>query len=189
MRKPHQAAITIVMLGLCAAWAQDRASNAEARVSSASEPIPGQAEKPASSRAKRHRKITLNKDDRSAVVEAALEAKRHRYHERDCSHLVHAIYEHAGFPYPYAPSDGLYSGAQGFERVTRPQPADLVVWHGHVGIVIHPSQHAFLSFLSRGPAVDDYRSRYWKGRGEPRFYRYVKNDACPGCTLARGNGE
>ena len=95
---------------------------------------------------------------------------------RDCSHLVHAIYERAGFSYPYADSNDLYDGAQGFRRVPRPQPADLIVWHGHVGIVVRPSTHKFFSFLSGGPGLDDYHSRYWRGRGEPRFYRYVKSN-------------
>jgi hypothetical protein len=31
--------------------------------------------------------------------------------------------------------------------------------------------------LRTGPGIDDYRSRYWKSRGEPRFYRYIKNDS------------
>lgn len=135
------------------------------------------------------RQSTLNKDERKAVISAALASKRSRYGEHDCSHLVHAIYQQAGFPYHYADSDELYDGAKGFLRVSKPQSADLVVWHGHVGIVTQPSRHEFFSFLSRGPGVNDYRSRYWKGRGEPRFYRYVKNDSCPGCTLADGNGE
>ena len=46
----------------------------------------------------------------------------------DCSHLVHAIYLQAGFPYPYASSSDLYDGTDDFRRVNRPQPGDLVVW-------------------------------------------------------------
>ena len=139
--------------------------------------------------ARHRRKSSLNKDDRQAVIVAALASRKHRYGEHDCSHLVHAIYERAGFPYTYVPSDDLYDGVEGFQRVSRPQPADLVVWHGHVGIVLRPQQHAFFSFLSAGPGVDDYYSRYWRSRGEARFYRYLKNDPCPGCALAPGNGE
>jgi cell wall-associated NlpC family hydrolase len=135
------------------------------------------------------RKGSLNKSDRQRVIAAALSSKRPRYGEHDCSHLVHAIYQRAGFPYQYADSDDLYAGVGGFQRVSKPQPADLVVWHGHVGIVTQPSHHQFFSFLSAGPGVDNYRSRYWRGRGEARFYRYVKNDACPGCTPAARDGE
>ena len=125
----------------------------------------------------RSKSHTLNKDDRSSVVAVALHSKKARTAGRDCSHLVHSIYQNAGFPYAYADSEDLYDGVKGFQRVTRPEAADLVVWHGHVGIVIHPQRHEFFSLLSSGPGVDDYRSRYWKGRGQPRFYRYVKNDS------------
>lgn len=136
-----------------------------------------------------HKPKTLNKQERKTVIAAALASKHHHYGEHDCSHLVHAIYQRAGFPYPYADSNDLYDGARGFQRVAEPEQADLVVWHGHVGIVTLPSRHEFFSFLSRGPGVNDYRSRYWKGRGEPRFYRYLKDESCPGCTLARGKSE
>jgi cell wall-associated NlpC family hydrolase len=126
---------------------------------------------------------TLNGDDRLSLLAAALDA-RVRHSERDCSHLVHAIYQQAGFPYRYAPSSELYAGAEGFQRVKRPQPGDLVVWRGHVGIVIKPSQHIFFSFMRSGPGTDDYDAAYWKGRGHPRFYRYLKSD-CVGCDPSR----
>lgn len=182
MRILGKSAVTIVLCGLTfgACWAQ-----VDARTRDENPQVVASA----TASRKSHRKATLDKADRQRVIAAALDSKQHRRGERDCSHLVHAIYQRAGFSYPYAPSDDLYAGVRGFQRVSKPQPADLVVWHGHVGIVIRPSGHAFFSFLSTGPAVDDYKSRYWRGRGEPRFYRYVKNDACPGCTLARSQGE
>lgn len=133
----------------------------------------------------RKRARTLDSDERLAVLASALDSKILRYGESDCSHLVHAIYEHAGFPYQYASSDDLYDGVKGFERVSKPEPGDLVVWRGHAGIVVRPSQHVFYSFLHAGPGIDDYLSRYWRGKGEARFYRYVKNSPCAGCTLAR----
>lgn len=132
----------------------------------------------------RHSK-SLTKEDRSTLLAVARNSTHLRYSGHDCSHLVHAIYQRAGFPYQYADSEELYVGVRSFQRVSRPQPGDLVVWHGHVGIVTQPSQHAFLSFLSRGPGIDDYKSHYWKGRGQPRFYRYRKSDFCDGCSLAR----
>lgn len=124
--------------------------------------------------AKRKTERPLNKKERREVIATALDSKIPRRAERDCSHLVHSIYERAGFPYVYAPSDDLYDGVEGFQRVAHPQAADLVVWHGHAGIVIKPSRHQFFSFLSHGPGISDYESRYWLGRGEPRFYRYIK---------------
>lgn len=120
----------------------------------------------------------LTDDDRLSLIAAALDARVQRQ-ESDCSHLVHAIYEEAGFTYSYAPSSDLYAGTEDFQRVKKPEPGDLVVWRGHVGIVIKPSQHVFFSFLSNGPGIDDYTSSYWKHRGKPRFYRYVRPSTSP----------
>lgn len=116
----------------------------------------------------------LSPDDGLAVISAALDTQRRFASNRDCSHLVHAIYERAGFPYEYVPADELYNGVDAFRRVSHPQIGDLIVWHGHVGIIVRPSRHVFFSFLSVGPGTDNYRSAYWIGRGEPRFYRYIK---------------
>ncbi len=131
---------------------------------------------------------TLTLDDGLAIIAAALDSRKLR-HSGDCSHLVHAIYERAGFPYIYASSKDLYDGVEGFQRVFNPQTGDLIVWRGHVGIVVGPSQHSFFSFKSSGPGTSDYSTRYWIRRGRARFYRYVKNDPCPGCVLRARRGE
>jgi cell wall-associated NlpC family hydrolase len=125
----------------------------------------------------------LTQDDRLSLIAAALDA-RVRDSESDCSHLVHAIYDSAGFPYAYAPSSDLYAGVEGFQRVKQPEPGDLIVWRGHAGIVIKPSQHIFFSFMTSGPGIDDYQAPYWKGRGHPRFYRYIKDSSCTDCDSA-----
>ncbi len=130
---------------------------------------------------------TLTADDGLGVISAALDPKVRRYAGHDCSHLVHAIYERAGFPYVYASSDDLYDGVQGFQRIEHPQPGDLIVWHGHVGIVVRPSKHVFFSFMTAGPGIDDYDAPYWVNRGQARFYRYVKNDSCAGCAAVSDN--
>jgi hypothetical protein len=91
----------------------------------------------------------------------------------DCSHLAHDLYEQAGYPYPYASSLDLYNGSKSFVRVTKPQPGDLVVWRGHVGIVVDPRKHSFFSSVSAGPQTEYYNSPYWRGRGRARFYRYL----------------
>lgn len=124
----------------------------------------------------------VTNDDGLAILAAALESRGVAYRREknsDCSHLVHAIYEHAGFPYAYAPSSDLYLGAEGFERVERAQPGDLVVWHGHAGIVVSPTQRTFFSALRTGIGVENYDSAYWMGRGRPRFFRYVKRSPAP----------
>jgi hypothetical protein len=113
----------------------------------------------------------LTRHEGLAIVRAALHS---RHYAPDCSHLVHSLYERAGFPYEYAPSSDLYAGIDQFRRVANPQPGDLAVWRGHAGIVVNPAQHSFFGMLSSGPGVDSYDSPYWKQRGRPRFYRYVK---------------
>ena len=93
----------------------------------------------------------------------------------DCSHLVHEVYEKAGFPYDYASSHELYIGSANasFARVHKPQAGDLVVWRGHVGIVSDPKEHSFFSFTRTGPDTQFYDSPYWRSRGIARFYRYM----------------
>jgi NlpC/P60 family len=94
-------------------------------------------------------------------------------YETDCSHLVHDVYDRAGFPYDYASSRDLYVGSAQFTRVRKPQAGDLVVWHGHVGIVIDPKEHSFFSVVRSGPDTQFYDSAYWRSRGAARFYRYM----------------
>jgi NlpC/P60 family protein len=93
--------------------------------------------------------------------------------ETDCSHLVHDVYEQAGFPYDYVSSRELYIGSTNFTRVRAPQAGDLVVWRGHVGIVIDPKEHSFFSFVRSGPDTQFYDSPYWRSRGTARFFRYM----------------
>jgi|SRR5579863_525875 len=115
----------------------------------------------------------LTADEGLAVLSAALESRAHPQVETDCSHLVHTIYERAGFPYSYASSTTLYAGSTEFRRVVHPRAGDLVVWPGHVGILVNPTQHSFFSALRSGLGVDSYDSAYWRARGRPRFLRYV----------------
>jgi hypothetical protein len=109
-----------------------------------------------------------------AILGEALDFRHHANLPADCSHFVHELYGRAGFPYEYASSSDLYAGIDEFRRVATPQPGDLAVWPGHAGIVMNPAQHSFFSALSSGHGVDSYDSPYWKQRGRPRFYRYVK---------------
>ena len=104
--------------------------------------------------------------------------------ETDCSHLVHDVYEHAGFPYDYVSSRDLYIGSANFTRVRAPQAGDLVVWRGHVGIVIDPKEHSFFSSVRSGPDTQFYDSPYWRSRGIARFFRYMTEKPLPsGRTL------
>jgi hypothetical protein len=91
----------------------------------------------------------------------------------DCSHLVHSLYERVGLHYQYATSRTLYRGIEKFQRVLQPRSGDVVVWRGHMGIVVDPSQHSFLSALKTRVKTSSYISGYWKHRGPPRFFRFA----------------
>jgi len=124
----------------------------------------------------------LDESDGLAVLGAALETRHKSAQSSDCSHLVHAIYEKAGFSYKYESSRDLYAGDCDFQRVWQPQAGDLIVWPGHAGIVVNPAQHTFYSALRSGFGVQPYDSVYWRERGRPRFFRYIK--ARPSQVLA-----
>jgi NlpC/P60 family len=112
-----------------------------------------------------------------AIAGVAQEEDQPGRRAQDCSHLVHETYRNAGFDYPYASSFELYAGHESFGRVRNPQAGDLVVWPGHVGIVLEPREHSFYSLVSTGLEAQDYEGTYWRSRGKPRFYRYkITND-------------
>ena len=91
----------------------------------------------------------------------------------DCSHLVHQILNDAGLVYPYATSFEIFAGIPQFQRVRHAQSGDLIVWPGHVGLVVDPHETTFFSSTASGPRTDQYTSDYWRHRGYPRFYRYL----------------
>jgi hypothetical protein len=114
----------------------------------------------------------LTVDEGRSIADASLEPEQPVRGTQDCSHLIHEIYRTAGFEYPYASSFELFAGNENFARVRYPHAGDLIVWPGHVGIVVDPLQHHFSSLVSTGFDVQDYEGAYWKSRGRPRFYRY-----------------
>jgi cell wall-associated NlpC family hydrolase len=107
---------------------------------------------------------------RSLLLHTALQIQET---DLDCSHLVHYLYDSAGLYYNYEPSKNLYMGSKDFRRVYHPQPGDLIVWQGHVGIVVDPRQHSFISSLNSGVKVSSYVTSYWKRRGNPRFFQFA----------------
>ncbi len=162
MQTQRVAAATLLLIGTLGA----RLSTAQER-----KVIPAASAKAASAPVN----LLLAADDGLAVIAAALDSRNYVSSKADCSHLVHDIYQRAGFSYTYVPSTDLYSGIADFQRVSRPQPGDLIVWPGHVGIVVSPAKHTFYSSLRSGLGVEPYDSDYWKQRGRPRFFRYVKD--------------
>jgi cell wall-associated NlpC family hydrolase len=168
---------TIAVLILCGLAGNPSAAQREVRKHEGAESASGDGARVASQ--------ALTPDEGLAVIAAALDSRVHLRAKRDCSHLVHAIYDRAGFPYSYVDSSDLYVGTTDFERVAHPQPGDLVVWRGHVGIVINPSKHVFFSAMSSGPGIDSYDAPDWKRREPARFFRYVKRDSVQNASKAR----
>ena len=113
----------------------------------------------------------LTRDESLSIIGAALNT---RTTPADCSHLVHAIYQAAGYPYPYAPSSDLYRGTAPFRRVNHPQPGDLAVWRGHAAIVVNPAQKTFFGSTTTGLRVESSNLDYWRHQGSPRYYRYLQ---------------
>jgi NlpC/P60 family len=119
----------------------------------------------------------LTAEEGRAIVDAARDQDQPGRRVQDCSHLVHQTYVDAGFEFPYASSFELYAGSDNFARVRHPQPGDLIVWPGHVGIVLEPLEHSFYSLVSTGLEAQNYEGPYWRSRGRPRFYRYKVENA------------
>ena len=118
--------------------------------------------------------VTLTQDDGLSVLAAALEARGGGARPRDCSHLVHTISTSGPASPTRMPVLPIsHSGTDDFQRVAQPQPGDLAVWKGHVGIVVNPAQGLFFSRLRSGPGIESYDDQYWKHRGPVRFYRYI----------------
>lgn len=114
----------------------------------------------------------LTVEEGRSIVTAAWEQSSSPLGTQDCSHLVHQIYLNAGFDYAYVSSREMYAGNKTFARVRSPHAGDLIVWPGHMGIVVDPFEHSFYSLVSTGWEKQDYQAPYWKARGRPRFYRY-----------------
>ncbi|GAC1659567.1 MAG: hypothetical protein NVS9B15_22330 [Acidobacteriaceae bacterium] len=93
--------------------------------------------------------------------------------ELDCSHFVQYVFALAGKTFDYAPSRELFTGeVPEFKAVRRAEAGDLIVWRGHVGIIVNPREHTFLSSLNSGVKVARYDTHYWRKRGSFRFLRF-----------------
>src|SRR6185312_5550846 len=94
--------------------------------------------------------VLVSPDQGEALAAFALHSERRVRPKPDCSHLVHLLYARAGLIYPYEDSRVLYRGISDFQRVKAPQPGDLVVWLGHVGIVLSREEKTFISSVYSG---------------------------------------
>lgn len=114
----------------------------------------------------------LSAEEGEALVDLAVESAADLRSQPDCSHLVHLVYARAGLNYPYQHSRALYGGVPDFQRVKSPQPGDLIVWPGHVGIVVSPDDNTFFSSVRSGIITESWTADYWRARGLRRFFRY-----------------
>ena len=115
----------------------------------------------------------LSADQGQALADFAMRSGPAIDPQPDCSHLVYMLYAQAGLNYSYEGSRVLHRGIPDFVRVKTPQPGDLIVWMGHVGIVLSPEDTSFLSSVRSGIITESWTNDYWRARGRPRFFRYV----------------
>jgi NlpC/P60 family len=125
-----------------------------------------------------------------ALVDFAVESAADLRDKPDCSHFVHLVYSDAGLNYGYQNSRVLYrGGAREFQRVKKPQPGDLIVWTGHVGIVVSRKEKTFFSSVRSGILMESWTAGHWIARGRPHFFRYRIGPATDLTLLASMNGE
>lgn len=117
--------------------------------------------------------VLLSAEQGQALADFALHTGPRVRPKPDCSHLVHLLYSRAGLNYTYEDSRVLHRGSSDFQRVKVPQAGDLVVWLGHVGIVLSPEDNSFLSSVRSGIITESWTGDYWGARGRPRFFRYI----------------
>lgn len=80
----------------------------------------------------------------------------------DCSHFVHQAYKAAGLDYGYHSTASDWEKA-GFEKTTDPKAGDLIMFDGHMGIVVDPVNQIFIGAQSStGVAEASYApDKYW----------------------------
>ena len=108
----------------------------------------------------------LSDDERDTVIATARSQKGTPHSRIDCSHLVHLAYEAVRPDLRYLTTDGLAASKLYDHNVKIPKPGDLVLWGGHVGIVIDHDKRKFIgSQTSTGVAEASYaKGSYWGNR-------------------------
>ncbi len=113
------------------------------------------------------------------IIESARQSTGTRYQwggeskkGMDCSHFVHHVYRQSGISYPYTTTHGDWKKA-GFVHTQNPQRGDLILWKGHVGIVVDPERKIFIGAQkSTGVAEASYAAgKYW-GQRTHSFLRH-----------------
>lgn len=96
------------------------------------------------------------------------------HHGIDCSHFVWEVLKAAGHPNaPYTSTSGV-PGSHAFSPASEPpQAGDIILWDGHMGIVVDATTQTFVGAQSGGVDNASYaKGSYW-GNRHHRFYRYT----------------
>jgi cell wall-associated NlpC family hydrolase len=101
----------------------------------------------------------------------------------DCSHFVYQVLNAARLKVatPGPPPQvvdyrnvGTMIASHLFFSVAVPEPADLIMWDGHVAILLAPAASTFIGAqTSTGVAEANYASGYWSEKAGKQFVRFV----------------
>lgn len=95
-------------------------------------------------------------------------------HGIDCSHFVWEVLKASGHPSaPYLTTGGI-PGSHVWTAVAGvPQDGDIILFDGHVGIVIDSTHKRFIGAQSHGVDEASYAPGSYWGNRHHRFYRYA----------------
>ncbi|MGL4422189.1 MAG: C40 family peptidase [Gemmataceae bacterium] len=91
----------------------------------------------------------------------------------DCSHFVWQVYKATVDPLMAYQTTSAMKSDPKFTTVTTPEKGDIVLWDGHVGIVVDPTMGTFIGAQSStGVAESNYKTNlYWSVRPNRIFRR------------------
>jgi cell wall-associated NlpC family hydrolase len=90
----------------------------------------------------------------------------------DCSHFVWEVIKAAGHQGAHYHSTSDVARSADYSAVDMPAAGDIVLFDGHMGIVVDPGAGLFMGAQSHGVDEASYTSGYW-GKQRHSFYRYV----------------
>ena len=95
-------------------------------------------------------------------------------HGIDCSHLVWEVLKASGHPQAPYTSTGGVPGSHSYSAASDPPLAgDIILFDGHMGIVVDATTSTFVGAQSGGVDAASYaKGSYW-GNRHHRFYRYT----------------
>jgi peptidoglycan DL-endopeptidase CwlO len=109
--------------------------------------------------------MPLSSDVRIQIIDYAKTFLGTPHDQMDCSHFLWTVFKSFFPTFPYLQSD-QYLMSPIFKRVNEQmQPADIIVWNGHVALVVNPAAGSFIgSQTSTGVAITSMSNPYWQQR-------------------------